>query len=346
MNNSTRRAMDIALATEARGMYSGLLNAEEKQRISQLRSIPEFMTLLTRNSAWRDAALSMQSGETTDSRFSDAVRRCVLADFEKLYRFANDSSRQFLSFVTMDVELQAIMRALRRLISPPAADTGDSPDALPPLFRDMPGHSLEKLRRARTYEEIKAAVSGSIYAKTLDALDTDAKTGLPALSDALLGLEAGFFDSLRDYMRKGYTGPSKQELEKAVEFRADMLNISYIMRLRRFGTDAQKADRYILPVRGSVTDAVAKKALEAGSDYEAFEVLRSTRSGKHLPEEFTTPEVAIRTAQRDYFRKVLHGKLNLAVVYAFLTLKEYEGDMLCRVFVALRYGLSPAEFMD
>ena len=50
--------------------------------------------------------------------------------------------------------------------------------------------------------------------------------------------------------------------------------------------------------------------------------------------------------QEAYFKKVLHGQLNLAVVYAFLTLKEYEGEMLRRVFVALRYGLDPAEFMD
>ena len=65
------------------------------------------------------------------------------------------------------------------------------------------------------------------------------------------------------------------------------------------------------------------------------------------PEEpAASPEAAIRKAQEAYFKKVLHGQLNLAVVYAFLTLKEYEGEMLRRVFVALRYGLDPAEFMD
>ena len=89
MNNTTRRAMDIALATEARGMYAGLLTADEKQRMGQLRSVQELISLLTRSEAWHDAALMLQSGELTDLRFSDAIGRCVWADFEKLYRFAN-----------------------------------------------------------------------------------------------------------------------------------------------------------------------------------------------------------------------------------------------------------------
>ncbi len=346
MNNSTRRALDIALATEARGMYAGLLTPEEKQRLGQLRSQDEMVRMLTRSDAWHAAALSLQSGELTDSRFAEAVRRCVLSDFERLYRFANDMSRQFLNFITMDVELQAIMRALRRLISPPAVKT-EEPDAMPPAFRDMPGHSLERLRRAKDFAELSAAVSGSIYAKALGELKLDEKTGLPSLSDALLGLESRFFDALSEYMRTGYRGPAREELGKAVAFRADMLNISYLMRLRRFGTPGDKAEKLLLPLRGSVTTAVARRALDAGSDYEALEIVRRTPCGKWLPEEMeSTPEAMIRAAQNAYFRKVLHGRLNLAVVYAFLILKEYEGDMLTRVFVALGYGLDPAEFMD
>ena len=344
MNNSTRRALDIALAAEARGMYAGMLSAEEKQRIGQMRNIQEFMNLLSRNDAWRAAALSLQSGEITDARFSDAVSRCVFDDYSKLYRFANEMSRQFLKFVTLDVELQAILRALRRVASPKREDTLEQ--GAPPVLRDLPGHNFERLRRAKTWDDIVAAASGSIYAKALASLTLDEKTGMPSLTDAVAGLEAGFYDALSRYVRTGYTGPSKKELANSVSFRADMLNISYIMRLRRFNAPSELAGKLLLPLYGSVTAQVAKRALEAGSDEEAFAVLRSTRSGKWLPEEGDTVEAMIRSAQNAYFRKVLHGPMNLAAVYAFLTLKEYEGDMLRRVFVALQYGLSPAEFME
>ena len=238
------------------------------------------------------------------------------------------------------------MRTLRRLIYP-ASDDAESQDALPPLFRNLPGHSLEKLRRARSFEEVSAAVSGGIYARALASLELDEKTGLPSLSGAVTALELRFFDALAEYMHTGYTGPAKEELEQAVNFRADMLNIAYLMRLRRFGAPPEQAGKQLLPLHGSVTAAVCRRALEASDDWEAFAVLRSTKSGKWLPEDLSgSPEAAIRTAQAAYFRKLLHGKLNLAVVYAFITLKEYEAEMLRRAFMALQYGLSPAEFMD
>ena len=327
-------------------MYSGLLTDEDKQRIKQLRSTQELVSLLSSSGAWHDASLMLQSGELTSVRFSEAVRRCVFADFDRLYRFENGIPQQFLNFITMDAELQAIVRALRRLISPTDYEEYDF-DSLPLSLREVHGSNLEKLRRAKTYEDISAAVSGGIYAKALAGLELDEKTGLPSLPDAVVGLEARFFDALREHMQTGYRGPAREELEGAIEFRADMLNISYALRLRRFNTPPEKAVKLLLPLYGTVTTDVQRRALAADSDEEAYSILRTTRSGKWLPEEFTaSPEAMIRMAQTAYFRKVLHGKLNLAVVYAFLTLKEYEGDMLCRVFVALRYGLSPEGYMD
>lgn len=344
MNNSARRALDIALATEARGMYAAMLTADDKQRIAQAHSTQELVSLLTRNDAWHDAALMLQSGELTDARFSEAVGRCIYADFEKIYRFANDMSRQFLNFIALDAELQATLRALRRVISPPTRE--EASDSVPPIVRSLYGKNLEKLLRAKTFEDVSAAVTGTIYAEPLAELELDAKTGLPSMSDAVIALEARFFDALAEYMNTGYTGPARRELNEAVTFRADMLNISYLMRLRRFNAPPDRIGKLLLPMRGSITASVERQVLEAGDDEEALAVIRSTRSGRWLPKEFAgSPEAMIRAAQTSYFRKVLHGNLNLAVVYAFLTLKEYEAEMLRRVFVALQYGLSPADYM-
>ena len=54
------------------------------------------------------------------------------------------------------------------------------------------------------------------------------------------------------------SGMSKEELEQAVNFRADMLNIAYLMRLRRFGAPPEQAGKQLLPLHGSVTVAVSK----------------------------------------------------------------------------------------
>ena len=346
MNNSGRRALDIALAAEARGMYAKLLTAEDKQRIAQARSTTEFLTLLQRSGAWRDAALMLQSGEQSDASFAEAVDRCIYSDFARLYRFANDMSRQFLTFITLDAELEAIMKAIRRVASPPP-EGAKEPEPLPRALRDLPGSGIDKLARAKSFEDIVSAVAGTIYAKPLAALERDEKTGLPALSDTVTVLEARFFDALAGFVRSGYTGPAKKELTEAVVFRADLLNVTYLMRLRRFNTPPERLGSLLLPLRGALTEQTQRRVLAAGSDGEAYALLRSTRLGKYLLEGCGEGvESAVRAAQKSYFRKVLHGPLNLAAVYAFLTLKNIEGDMLRRVFTALSYGLDPADYMD
>ena len=273
---------------------------------------------------------------------ADTAQNALLRAWERLHTLRDPAYfKTWLTRILIN-ECRAVLRQRARYapLATEIAEGEAAPESMPPACRELPGHSLERLRRAKTYEEISAAVSGSRYAKARYTLHLDEKTGLPSLADAVTGLESMFFDALAEYMRTGYRGPAREELGKAVAFRADMLNISYPMRLRRFDTPGDKAEKLLLPLRGAITTSVARRALDAGSDQEALEIIRKTPCGKWLPEEMeAAPEPMIRSAQNAYFRKVLHGKLNLAVVYAFLILKEYEGDMLTRVFVALRYGL-------
>lgn len=52
---------------------------------------------------------------TTEEQFSAALDQELLADFERLYRTASDTSKDFLRFITLERELKAIKAALRRL---------------------------------------------------------------------------------------------------------------------------------------------------------------------------------------------------------------------------------------
>ena len=132
-----------------------------------------------------------------------------------------------------------------------------------------------------------------------------------------------------------------------MSFRADMLNISYILRLRRFGTPVQEALELLLPMHGALGEETQRRILEADTDEQAIAELRATRLGKWLTEvEGSSPESLVRSAEKIYYRKIIRGAPNLSVVDAFLKLKENEAKMLRRAFVALQYGLSPAGYMD
>lgn len=343
MNNSGLRAMDIALATEARAMYAHLLTQEDKDKIASLRSPDELVAFLGRCEAWHPASLALPAVGATIEQFSEALSRCVYDDYERLYRFANDVSRDFLIFISYELELRAILSALRRLSDSTVGEHEPAPAQVVRLMRNL---DLERLRTAHNYEDIKLAARGSLYAQVLASLELDPKTGLPNPSAAVIQLTAHFYRVLSRYLNHSYRGPAKRELLRTVSFRTDMLNISYLLRLRRFGVTREEAGNLLLPVDGSLGPQTERRILEAETDEEAMAEIRASRLGKWLTGiDAASPEQLVRAAEAAFYRKVIHGTPNLCVVDAFLTLKRNEANMLRRAFVALQYGLSPANFM-
>ena len=116
MNNSSLRALDIALATEARAMYAHLLSQEDKEKIAALHSADELVAFLGRSEAWRPASLALPPIGATDEQFSEALYRCLFDDYERLYRFANDASRGYLIFWTYEMELKVCLLYTSRCV--------------------------------------------------------------------------------------------------------------------------------------------------------------------------------------------------------------------------------------
>ncbi len=344
MNNSSRKAMDIALATEARAMYANLLTDADKRRIGAMRTTDELVSFLLRSPAWREAAMGLPPMGATDTQFAEALGRCLFEDYERLYRFANDASKEFLIFMTYEAELKFLLSALRKLSVGAAGELFYIPAGAQRLTK---GFNMARLKEARSFQDIVEGAAGSIYGHTLRELTIDPVTGNPSFNEAALMLEGQFYRSLDRYLKTGYRGPSKRELAQSVTFRADMVNIGYLLRLRRFGTPVQEALKLLLPMHGALGPEMERRILEAGSDEEAIEQIRASRLGKWFGGvDAASPESLVRAAESAFYRKIIHGAPNLSVVDAFLKLKENEARMLRRAFVALQYGLGPDGYMD
>lgn len=336
--------MDIALATESRAMYAHMLGAKGCQKARELASTDELVALLRRSPAWDTAMLRLPADDIDDKQFAHALDHRLYEDLERLYRSAFDESKEYLSFMTLEVELQCILAALRRLTSPVESEF-EAP--LPPQMQLLPGYNIDKLTKAKSLADILEVASKGIFGETLRALQLDPKTGLPVFADAALELENQFYRKLGEYLENVYDGSAKKELIESIGLRADMLNISYILRLRRFNTSVDEAMRQMLPLHGTIGPEAQRRILKAKSDDEAIAAIRHTRGGKWIHNAANMPpEELVREAKRSYYREVMHGTPNLAVVDAFLRLKEDEADTLKRVFVSLKYSIRPTQYTN
>lgn len=342
MASKDLRSLDIALATEARGMATRLLTAEEKEKLKAMRSTAELLNFLSHSPGWGPAIRELPDGEATDRQFSEVMERQVYREYEKLYRFAEDTSKDFLRFIAMRVKLQAILSTLRRLGDP---DSDAFSDPLPPFFHRLPRYTIDKIVQAESYDELVEASAG-IYHSTLEALEINPLTGLPRYAEAADLLEDHYYSALSGFLDTDYDGPDKKSLKEILGFRADMLNISYLLRLRRFHTPPDKARELLIPLSGSLSRETEDAVLAAETDEKALAVILASPLGKQLKGlEAVRPERFVRTAEYAYFRKILRGPPTLSSAYAFMVLKEAECDMFRRVFVTVQYGANPEQYL-
>lgn len=342
MTNSEIRALDIALATQAHAMFARLLTEADKKHIAELGSTEELVAFLRGTPGWGRGARELPSEDVTDRQFILAIERVVYEEYARLYRFAEQTAKDFLIFIAMRVKCRAILAALSRL----ASGSATFQDPLPPFFHRLPGYDIDALSRAKNLDEV-IALAGPIYGRTLSAMPREPETGLPRFAEAALLLEGRYYALVADFLRSSYAGPDKNALLTHIGFRADMLNISYLLRLRRFKTPLEKARAMLVPIGGSLDAETQEAILTAPDEETALARIRDSRPGRlsRSPEDIQ-PDKFVRTAENLYFRKVIHGEPTLSVAYAFLVLKENESDMLRRVYVALQYGIAPAEYMD
>ena len=341
MTKSDMLSLDIALATEAHGMYARLLTKEEKQRISAMTSADELVSFLRGSRAWGAAARELPTTDTTDAQFSMAMERAVYSEFARLYRFAETTARDFLIFIALRMKSKAILDTLGRLSNP--GDRGS--DAVPHFFLALPGYGIDQIMSAKSYAALTALGGNGIFGDTLRSLPIDKATGLPRLAEAAEALEARYYAVLDEFLRVGYKGPDKARLTEIMSFRSDLRDVSYLLRLRWFGTSLQKG-RELLPLGGSLGRKLEDAILTAKSDDEALRLVLSSRVGKYLGRMDTQePERFVRAAEDTYFRHIIHGPPCLSVAYAYMVLSEAECAMLRRAFVSLRYGLDPGDYL-
>lgn len=342
MNKDELVDYDIALATEARAMFARLLTDEDKSRIALIRSTGDLVAFLRHTPGWGTAAKELPPSDLTAEQFSLHMERQLYSEYERLYRFAQASAKEFLIFLALRARCRAILATLRRLANPA---TKAYEDPLPPFFHALRGYDIDRITHAHNFRELAAAVGDGFYGETLNRMKPDPATGLPVYADAAMMLEERYYFVVNEFLLNRYVGPDKEGLLRSVAFKADMLSIGYILRLRRFNTPLEKAMEVISPIPGSLTEETARAILSAGDEGEVVGLVSRALKRWHLGEIESLDEQFLRTAEAAFFRKVMHGQPTISVAYAFIMLKEAECNMLKRVFVALQYGFYPEAYM-
>ena len=132
-------------------------------------------------------------------------------------------------------------------------------------------------------------------------------------------------------------------LRRLVAADVDAMNLVYVLRLRKFRASGQQAAKEMIPIRGQFKPEMAEEILRIESDAALLEYIRKTR----WRDTFRSLEPGVLERQyREYLtqfcsRIMSSAQPGMAVVQAFLELKDLERRKLSRLIGAVERGIDP-----
>lgn len=148
------------------------------------------------------------------------------------------------------------------------------------------------------------------------------------------------YEKLRACVEKNYRGLSRLALKKLLGAEADMLNLVYILRLRRFPGSLPQAQTRLIPVRMELSKKLIGALLAAPDDEAVLRALRGTAWENVLRD---LSPAALDSAYERYMESfcqklVTGGDPSAAVPMAYMMLSELARLRLTRLIQRTKQG--------
>lgn len=336
------------IVTKIRAMEAKLLTAEQFEKISEMKSVPEVAAYLTENSSYRDALRRLPPEMLHRGNIEKVLYMSLYQDYTKIYRFCSQSQRRFLKLYLKRYEVELINYCLRIVINH-YSEPFDL-EYKKKFFDKYSQLDLDSLIHVRTTDELVENLRGTEYHEPLKRLQNGQAV---TLFDYDLALNLYYFTAIwRE--RKGILKRILTEKELGIYIKdcgakINMLNIQWIYRAKKYFS-LSPADIYalLIPVHYRISDGLVKEMVEAPSLEEFYQAFEKTSYAKHYDFEKDLP---IERMYADYLHYLYvtdrrKNPYSIASVNTYLFLKEEELQKLITAMECVRYGVSPEETLE
>ena len=327
-----------AVAAKVKALYGRMLTPEDWQRLGGMTTVSETAAFLRQHPGWKNAMSTLQQGNTDAKELESALKLQVCDEYERLFLFASGKDKKFLMAAMHHAELLIILSTLRRI----GVGHGlPSNEEIPEFYLRKSTTDLDAVRRATNYQQLLAAVDGGFYSEALRSLPKNPETGLPDYRDASIALENRCYTETYRFLTKNYKGRKKQTLIKYIGERADVLNLTHLLRLRRFPASLESAEKLLIPVRDRLKPETVNAIAKAPDNRAVLEILSATPWGRYFTTlDPDTLERQYREAMTAFCRKLINApEPSICMPEAYLTMKNIECEKLTTLIEARRLGV-------
>lgn len=329
-----------AVATKVKAMYARRLMPEDFAKIAALHRVSDVAQYLKEHPGWRGALANFEDPRRT--ALEATLRRYLLDEYMRILFFIGREDRFIVQDRVLRTEMEQIMLFLRFARAGRAADYRAE---LPEVFDHHSRIRYDMLSQASNYGDMLEAVKNTRFYSALSRLPLG-DGGFPDYTSVEMVMRSHYYRELMKMIDKRYNNKMHDLLKESVGVQVDMINITIIMRVRRFFPEQiDNVLPMLLPVRYKLTPTFVNQLYTAANDAAAEALLRSSPYGKVFSSHhYTHIEEYYYQFLYEFNRKLLSsGTPTVYTPVAYLNLREVELKNLISLIECVRYGVQPSQ---
>lgn len=335
-----------ALTAKCRCLAGKLLTAEQYAALSEKNSFADAVAFLKEETSYSARLDQVDPSKVRRARLESLLEGDLIDAYAKLYVFASGADRHFIGDLAKEYEIRYLLDAVR------ATEYDDSMEFynIPRFIREHSSVDFARIFRTDSKEEILSALSGTEYAEILKPiLET---SGAPfALIEA--ELNRSYYKKLVTKYSAVFEKAQRERIRAAISVKTDLMNISCVIRLRRFAAlragkervslDIASVFPLLMPVSGRMKEpdlaSLCRDELNIPETIERFASLYKI-SPELLYGQNPTGEYGSAMLFATAKKAASRSEPSFDAVFGYLSLKRFEIDNIIYILEALRYGMS------
>lgn len=330
-----------AIAAKIRAMDARLLSDDDFRNLLSSPDVPSFAALLRQKPSYAPVFGDLNLAGLHRGEIEPLLRKSILHDYTKLYRFADADQKQFLRLYFIRYEVYFLKMCLTGLFD--RRDSAVDVSVFSTYFRKYSSLPVKELAEAADLKAFQKGLAGTGYDQALAPLSNKPDAGL---FDYQFALDQYGFVSMWKKHSELSSPLERRQLTKVLGSKFDMLNMIWIYRAKAY-FKMSSADIYalVLPIYTHISKEDIRSMVECDTIDELEKLFARSWYARHFQ------GFSIQKMEADYTR-ILKSLLqkesrqspySAVIMYQYLYRKEHEVDRLTIAMECVRYQISRSE---
>ena len=334
-----------AIMAKARAKYGRRLSQKNYNDLINCQSVGDVAQYLKTQTDYADAFSSLPPKELHRGQLEGILKKHLFHQYAALCRYGIGGHDMLFSLVTTQVDVEQLLHVIRLL---KFGHPEEYLFILPSFFVSHSKLDLYALARVKTFGEILDCTLHTPYYKILEPFQPDSAGDL-----SFEAIESALYQYLYDYtfhcIKQQKSKGVRQELEQIFGVRAELSNLTYIIRLKRYyNASAGEIEKLLLPYQYHISMKQFDDMIRNQTADQVYQQVLRSRYGKILGDrEFPYIEDAVKHIIYFYTQKLIrmstHPQVTMA---AYLALSELELQNIVNIIEGVRYRLKPQEIQE